>query len=126
TTVTGDTTKLERQTTRQSGTETGISTTGTALVAWQRALTPGQAVAVTADITAVYLNGLGFASWKVAQAAHQLGASLNYNNQSANYTVGNTIKGATSGATATITADSDSGTTGTLTLVNVNGTFVDG
>jgi len=50
-------------------------------------------------------------------------AYLNYDGQSANFTVGDTLHGGTSNATATIIRDIDSGTTGTLYLQTVSGTF---
>lgn len=49
--------------------------------------------------------------------------TLTYTSQSANFTVGSVLTGGTSGATAIVVADSDSGTTGTLTLGNLSGTF---
>jgi len=51
---------------------------------------------------------------------------LTYISQSANFTIGSVITGATSGATATIVYDEDAGTTGRLTLKDVDGTFVTG
>lgn len=51
--------------------------------------------------------------------------SLDYDGQTGNFTVGQVVTGATSGATGTISADSDAGTTGTLTLTGVTGTFQD-
>jgi len=51
------------------------------------------------------------------------GNQLAYNTQTINFTIGNTLTGVTSGATAKITADADSGTTGTLTIANITGTF---
>ena len=51
--------------------------------------------------------------------------SLAYDGQTGNFTVGETVTGGTSGATGIIAADSDGGTTGTLTLVNVEGVFYD-
>lgn len=50
---------------------------------------------------------------------------LAYDAQTGNFTVGLTLTGGTSGATATITADQDSGTTGTLTLSSIVGVFQD-
>lgn len=50
---------------------------------------------------------------------------LDYDAQTGNFTVGLTITGGTSGATAVISADTDSGTTGTLTLTSVSGLFED-
>lgn len=52
--------------------------------------------------------------------------TLDYDNQTANFTVGAMLTGGTSGATAIILEDSDSGTTGTLTLGSISGTFQDG
>jgi len=50
---------------------------------------------------------------------------LAYDNQTGNFTVGQTITGGTSGATAVIYADTDSGTTGVLKLTNIVGIFQD-
>jgi len=52
-------------------------------------------------------------------------ADIAYDAQSANFTVGATLTGGTSGATAVITADDDDGTTGTLTVEQVSGVFQD-
>lgn len=49
--------------------------------------------------------------------------TLDYDAQSANFTVGATLTGGTSNATAIIVADSDSGATGTLTIGAISGTF---
>ena len=51
--------------------------------------------------------------------------TLPYDGQSGNFTVGLTVTGGTSGATGVITADVDGGATGTLTLSNITGLFVD-
>lgn len=51
--------------------------------------------------------------------------TLAYDSQTGNFTVGSTLTGGTSGATATIYADTDIGATGTLTLSNVSGRFED-
>lgn len=48
--------------------------------------------------------------------------TLTYGSQTGNFTTGQVLTGGTSGATATISADVDSGTAGTLTLSPVNGT----
>lgn len=48
---------------------------------------------------------------------------LSYDAQSANFVVGSLVTGGTSGATGTIVADTDAGTTGTLRLSGVTGTF---
>lgn len=51
--------------------------------------------------------------------ATELFYPLAYDGQSANFTAGLTVTGATSGATGVIVADADSGATGTLTLKTV-------
>ena len=51
--------------------------------------------------------------------------TLGYDAQSANFTAGAKLTGGTSGATGIILEDDDSGTSGTLTLGNITGTFED-
>lgn len=53
----------------------------------------------------------------------QMSFTLDYDAQSANFTVGAKLTGGTSGATAIILEDSDGGATGTLTLGQITGTF---
>lgn len=50
---------------------------------------------------------------------------LDFDAQTADFTVGQTVTGMTSGATGVILSQVDSGTTGTLTLIDVNGKFID-
>lgn len=52
--------------------------------------------------------------------------TLAYSAQTANFTIGKTLTGASSGATATIVSDTDAGVTGTLTLKNIVGAFQSG
>tara|TARA_Y100000310_G_scaffold157840_2_gene157299 strand:+ start:11237 stop:13588 length:2352 start_codon:yes stop_codon:yes gene_type:complete len=51
--------------------------------------------------------------------------TLNYDAQTANFTVGEVLTGGTSNATALIVEDTDSGTAGTLNLIITSGTFQD-
>lgn len=51
---------------------------------------------------------------------------LNYSGQTVNWTVGETVRGTTSQAIAIVVSDVDAGSTGTLTLRDVGGTFVAG
>lgn len=53
------------------------------------------------------------------------GFDVAYDAQTANYTLGRTVQGAESNAKGLIVADTDGGTTGTLTLKKVTGTFRD-
>lgn len=50
---------------------------------------------------------------------------LDFDAQTANFTVGQTVTGASSGATGVLLSQVDAGTTGTLTLIDVNGKFRD-
>jgi hypothetical protein len=56
---------------------------------------------------------------------YRISQSLAYDAQSGNFTAGQVLTGATSGATAIILEDNDSGTTGTLTLGSISGVFQD-
>lgn len=51
--------------------------------------------------------------------------SVAYDNQAANFTVGDEVIGRTTKAKGIIESDTDGGTTGTLVLTNVKGTFKD-
>lgn len=57
---------------------------------------------------------------------YRITRTLDYDAQTGNFTVGDIITGATSGATAVILEDNDAGVTGTLTLGTVSGIFQDG
>lgn len=53
----------------------------------------------------------------------RISKTLDYDAQTGNFAVGLVVTGGTSGATAIVLEDSDSGTTGTLTLGEISGTF---
>lgn len=107
------------------GSSSGVTTAATATKAWAIALASGQQVYLEAKVVARQRNGIGTAFYHLGVSAGRPGATLLYDTQTANFTAGNVLTGATSGATARITADSDSGTTGTLTIQDVVGTFLD-
>src|SRR3990167_2982769 len=71
----------------------------------------------------IYITGTGSAHDDVSRIGPL--NTLPYDAQSGNFTVGLTVTGTTSGATGGITADVDAGATGTLTLSNIKGLFVD-
>lgn len=56
---------------------------------------------------------------------YRISQTLAYDAQTGNFAVGELITGGTSGATASVLSDADSGATGTLTLGNIIGTFED-
>lgn len=57
---------------------------------------------------------------------YRISQTLSYDTQTANFTVGSILTGGTSGATAVVLQDADSGATGTLTLGKVSGVFQSG
>jgi hypothetical protein len=76
-------------------------------------------VAVNGTDSALVFNGT---AWEVLDEATR---KIAFDAQTANYTIGLTITGATSAATAVIVAVVDNGVTGTLRVKTVVGTFVD-
>jgi hypothetical protein len=123
--LSGETVKLARWRTGSKGTVAGTTSSATAVTVWKERLEPNEVVIVTARATAEQINGAGYAAWSLTQAARCAPATLGYDNQTANFTVGQSVTGLTSGATGIIVADSDSGSLGTLSLADVAGEFID-
>jgi hypothetical protein len=107
------------------GASEGLTTGSTATKAWSIALEPGQRVYLVAKVIGRQRNDTDDAFYHFAVSARRPGATLAYDSQTANFTAGDVLTGSTSGATARITDDTDAGSTGTLTLQDVVGTFVD-
>ena len=101
------------------------TTDATALKAWEITLEPGQKAWIEARILGVGRNVIDYGMYHISRAVHRPGSALAYDAQTANFTVGLVITGATSGATARITADADGGGTGTLTVKDIIGVFLD-
>jgi hypothetical protein len=114
-----------RRKTGDRGATSGLTTGSAATKTWGLELAAGQRVYLEARVVARQRNGTNAAFYHLAVSAHRPAASLAYDSQTANFTAGNIATGQTSGATARIVADSDSGTTGTLSLQDVQGDFVD-
>lgn len=76
-------------------------------------------VAVNGADRAIYYDGT---TWRRLDTAN---LELPYDGQTANFVVGDTVTGATSGATGVVVEDADSGTSGTLRLSGATGTFQD-
>jgi hypothetical protein len=74
-------------------------------------------------------NGTNSGEYVLAASAKRVGATLAYDAQTVNFTVGATLTGATSGCTARIVGDADGGATGTLTVRSIvpgdGGYFID-
>lgn len=124
-TLSGEATKLIRTTESNNGSSVGVTTSNTATKAWSITLDPGQMVYLVAKVIGRGRNVAQRAIYNIGCGAYRPGADLDYDTQTANFTAGLVVTGATSGATARIQADSDSGTTGTLTLIDINGSFID-
>lgn len=78
-----------------------------------------------AGLSLSMFNFTGTSLQVTATALYEDGFNLAYDAQTANFTVGRTLVGKNSNAKGVIVADTDGGTTGTLTLKRVQGTFYD-
>lgn len=123
--IAGTSTAWIRHKRQYRGASFGLTTGNAETKAWGMELAAGQRVYLEAKVVGRQRNGVNDGFYHIAVSAHRPGATLNYDTQTANFTVGDVLTGATSGATARITADSDSGASGALTLQDVVGTFVD-
>ena len=102
----------------------GITTGATSTEGWSYDLAAGEVVFLDAKVIGNGRNVIDTAVYHITQGAYRPGSTLAYNNQTANFTAGAVLTGSTSGATARITADTDAGATGTLTLRDITGEFV--
>ena len=103
----------------------GVTTDAAATEAWSYDIAPGERVFLDAKVVANARNTIDYAVYHITQGAHCTGSTLAYDNQTSNFTVGDMVTGATSGARARVTADADAGATGTLTLRDIAGEFID-
>lgn len=122
-TITGDGTKLVRNYSFEHGETDGKTIGNTPVVAWRRTLGHGEMIAITVRAVGQGQSTDDGAGFVIHGSARRPAASLAYKTQSANFTVGQVVSGATSKASGFIVADADSGATGTLKLINVVGTF---
>jgi hypothetical protein len=124
-TVSGETARLLRQRTTLQGEVEGVTTDNSALTAYALPMESGEVAYLEAEILANQRDGENYGVWHISVGARRPGADLDYDEQVENFVVGEQITGGFSGATARIIADSDSGSTGTLTLRDIQGTFSD-
>lgn len=126
TTSTGNVEKLGRSSSFKLTEAFGVTTDATVTTAWSMQLAPGEVVRAEARIIAKQRNGTGRASYGRCVVAGCAGSTVTYDQASEALPVGATISGATSEATARVVANSQTGTTGTLTLRDIVGNFVNG
>ncbi len=124
-TISGQGTKIVRAYQNNQGRSSGLTTDATATKAWGIALQPGQQVILEAQVVGRARNAAERRACMRRAFAYRPGSALAYDTQTANFTAGNIITGQSSGAKARIQADTDGGTTGTLTLIDIEGVFVD-
>lgn len=103
----------------------GLTTSATPAEVWSYTLAAFEIIHVDAVVVAKGRNNGDLAIYHIAGAAARPGSTLAYDNQTANFTLGQILTGGTSGASGRIIADSDSGATGTVTLSDLDGEFVD-
>lgn len=125
TTIEGDVTKLQRPRRTLEGTTTVVTTNAANTPLWKAKLAPGQTITGVARIGVSSLSSEKQVGFIVHFVAKRPGAKLNYDQQTANFTVGATITGATSGASGRLVAMNDTGSAGTLTLRQIIGQFQD-
>ncbi len=126
TTATGDTTKLMRSFQADDRQVAGNTSDAVPTVAWSKTLESGEVGFFQAEVVAQQQDGVKYGFWWVAAGVARPGATLLFNLQTANFTAGSVLTGATSGATAGISAVTQAAGSGTLTLRDIDGTFIDG
>jgi len=126
TTASGDTTKLMRAFDADARQVVGNTTDAVPTVAWSKTLEPGEVGYFEAEVVAQQQDGIKYGLWHVVSGAYRPGATLDFNLQTANFTAGAILTGVTSGATARIMAVVQSAGSGTLTLGDIEGTFING
>jgi hypothetical protein len=122
---TGDGTKVSRVRRSYASTVKGTTTDGTATTVYKTVVNPNENVLFEILATAERVNADEHAHFAVIVGAESSPATLNFDNQSANFIAGELITGSVSGATAIIVSQTDAGTSGTLNLGSVKGVFVD-
>lgn len=123
--ISGDGTKFTRERRSYDGASSGLTSDATATKGWSLTLEPGQVLFAEAVVIGKQRNGTNTAEYHFAVSAKRPGSTLAYDTQTGNFTLGTILTGGTSGATGRIVADSDSGATGTLTLTDITGVFLD-
>lgn len=121
--ITGDSVKIARLTSRQGG-SAGITSDAVATEAWAMPLDHGQVAYVEGVVLAKQQNGTNIASYHISASFLRAAAQLGFDGQTADFTLGEIITGETSGATGRLVAQTDSGGSGTLNLIDIRGEFV--
>jgi len=124
-TLAGTGTKWLRWTSTDHGASFGQTTNATATKAWSIELEPGQRCILLGKVIGNGRNTDASGEYLIAVSARRPPSTLAYDTQTANFTAGLTVTGATSGATGLIVSDTDGGAAGTLELREIVGEFTD-
>lgn len=126
-TLAGNGTRIVRQQTvfDDAPTSAVVTTNANVTKVWEVSLNPGEVGQIEARVVGTQRNGVGYATYHIARPVRRPGSALAYDAQTVNFTLGAVLTGSTSAATARIIADVDAGTTGTLTLKDIVGIFID-
>lgn len=106
-------------------TTSGVTTNNSATKAWSFTVAPGQVGWVDTMVVASSRNTEDYALYHLKRGFRRPGSTLAFDAQTANFSLGDTITGATSGATGRLVAQTDAGATGSLTLKDIDGEFID-
>lgn len=123
TTATGATEKLQRSSRAQAGTFAGVTTDGNYITAWSLTPDPGEVLHLRVRAIGRQRNGVNYTVREVTGNAQRDAATLGFDLASGTLVVANIVTGATSGASARIVANSQTGAAGTLSLRDILGTF---
>jgi hypothetical protein len=123
TSATGATEKLQRSSHSERGTFSGVTTDGNYITAWSLVPDPGETVHVQVIGIGRQRNGVNYTTRQVTGTAVRDAATLGFDLASGTITVGSIVSGATSGASARIVANSQTGAAGTLSVRDVLGIF---
>lgn len=125
-TLSGDGEKWLRWKSNDDGASSGVTTDNAATKAWGMYLEPGQRVFLVGTVIGNARTSDESAEYYFCVGARRPPSTLDYENQTVNFTLGATLTGLISGATGTIVTDTDAGATGTLELRDIVGAFQDG
>ena len=123
TTSTGATSKLLRYARTGRGQVPGVTTDATWTTAWALQLNPGEVVRIRARVIGRQRDGTNTLSGEIVGTASRAAATLGFDTAVGTLAVGSIVIGNTSGASARIVANSQSGASGTLSVRDVAGTF---
>ena len=121
--IIGDSVKIARVKSIEGG-SAGVTTDAVATEAWAMPLDPGQVAYVQAIVVAKQQNGANVASYHVSASFLRSASELNFDAQTADFTLGEIITGETSGATGRLVAQTDNGGSGVLKMIDIRGEFV--